>query len=423
MYFCSRNLNSLFMNFSIRTFLLIVGTVFTACLESHAQMDSLVYGVQKVGINPEQKGELRASIEAMPFVRDNEYKSELVKGYTLPGVWLDPTLSYQPLKNLKIEIGAHMLHFWGAKKYPNFNYSKLASWDGKNVQNGFHCVPIFRAHMQLTPQFNVIVGTLYGKSNHGLITPLYNEELNLSGDPETGVQFILDTRPVKLDAWINWESFIFNNDNHQESFSFGLSTRFRPSKSTARWQWYIPVQGVFQHRGGEVNYASEDRTIKTWLNAAAGVGVDIPLDTKIRTKLNFEATGSYFGQQAGNLLPFDKGYGFYGKASAQVWRMECSLGYWYCKDFVSIFGNPLFGAMSISNENMIYNKPSSLTASIRYSQELGKGFAWGIHADMLNQFAADTHTPETGWVHSKGTMNFAAGIYLRVNPSFLIKKF
>lgn len=392
---------------------------------AYAQMDSLLYNAsQTVQIIPEDKGELRVCIDFMPFLRNNEYKSKLVKGYTLPGIWMDPTLSYQPLRNLKIEAGAHALHFWGAHKYPNFNYSKLANWKGHATQDGFHCVPIFRANLQLTPQLNILLGTLHGKTNHGLIEPLYNNELNLSADPETGVQVLWDCSPIRLDAWVNWESFIFENDKGQESFSFGLSTRIRPSRKGANWQWYIPVQAVFQHRGGEINQAAGDRTIKTWLNAAAGVGVQTPLRIRCpHSSLRLETSGVYFGQQAGDGLPFDRGYGFHSKATLQLWRFQTSLGYWWCKDFVSIFGNPLFGAMSIHTPGLILDKPQSLTAHVEYAQNLGKGFSWGIHADILNQFATQSFTPESGWNPQKNTINFSAGIYLRACPSFLIKKF
>lgn len=388
-----------------------------------AQIDSLVYGVQPLAIDTAAKGELRVSIEAMPFLRDNEYKSKLVKGYTLPGIWLDPMVSYQPLRNLKIDLGAHLLHFWGAHKYPNFNYSGLAGWQGKSTQDGFHAVPIFRVQMQLAHNLNVLVGTLHGKSNHGLITPLYNDELNLSADPETGVQVLWHTRPFTLDAWVNWESFIFHNDKGQESFSFGLSTRFRPSRSSARVQCYLPLQAVFQHRGGEINPEAPDRMVKTWFNAAAGVGVDIPLATRLPATLNFEADAAYFGQQAGTLLPFNSGYGLFLQASARVWRCKLSLGYWHCNDFVSIFGNPLYGTLSLAHEGLTFSKPHNLTAHLEYAQQLGKGFAWGIHADVLNQFAAKSYSPTEGLQRQPSSLNFAAGIYVRVFPSFLIKKF
>lgn len=407
----------------LRILFLIYILCITIVATARAQMDSLVYGVRQVEIDRAAKGELRVGIEAMPFVRDNEYKSRLVKGYTLPGVWIDPAVSYQPLGNLKLEFGAHLLHFWGATQYPNYNYSGLADWNEKNTQNGFHCVPVFRAQMQLAQGLNVVVGTLYGKSHHGLIAPLYNDELNLSADPETGVQVLWDTRPLHLDAWVNWESFIFKNDSRQESFSFGLSARVRPSRRTARAQWYIPVQMLFQHHGGEINYAAEDRTVKTWLNAAAGVGVELPLATRLPVTLGFETTAAYFGQQSGAALPFDKGYGLHAVASAQVWRCKAVLGYWRCKDFVSILGNPLYGAMSIDEPGLIYHKPQTLTARVEYAQELGKGFAWGLHADVFNQFGTDAYTPDNGWAVQKSTLNFAAGIYVRVFPSFLIKKF
>ena len=333
----------------VRFILLFISSLFIPS-SLFAQLDSLVFGMEQPFVDPARRGELQLQMEGMPFVLDNEYKSKLVKGYTLPGMWLDPTVSYQPLPNVKFSLGAHMLHFWGAEKYPNFNYSELASWNGRNTQNGFHCVPIFRAQMQLTRNLNIILGTLHGKSNHGLIAPLYNDELNLSGDPETGVQVIWESPHFRLDSWVNWESFIFRKDTGQESFSFGLSTRVRPSGKEAAWQWYLPIQSVFQHRGGEINTEATDREVKTWLNAAAGVGVDVPLRMRWPASLNMEATMAYFGQQAGTLLPFNKGYGVLGKASLRVWRCKLGIGYWHCKDFVSILGSPLYGAMSISNE-------------------------------------------------------------------------
>jgi len=388
-----------------------------------AQLDSLVWGVERHGVNPSETGELRVSVEAMPFVRDNEYKGDFVKGYTLPGVWLQPRVSYQPVRNLKLEVGAHMLHFWGAEKYPNLNYSGLAEWKGRNVQNGFHCVPVVRAHMQLTPTLNIILGTLYGKSNHGLAEPLYNEELNLSGDPETGVQVVWDCRPLRLDAWVNWESFIFKNDDGQESFTFGLSARVRPSRNVERCQWYLPVQALFQHRGGEVNTAAADRAVKTWLNAAAGAGVDVPLAAKTPASLNFEALACYFGQQKGALFPYESGYGAYFKATACLWRVKAGMGYWKCHNFLSIHGNPFFGAMGVSAQNVLYRDPQMLTAHAEYAQQLGKGFAWGIGVDIFHHFKTDKSTDGLTYFRSNGTTSLAAGIYLRAFPSFLIKKF
>ena len=56
-----------------------------------AQLDSLVYSPETPKLEAEGKNELRVTVDAMTFFRDNEYNSKhLIKGYTLPGVWLSP---------------------------------------------------------------------------------------------------------------------------------------------------------------------------------------------------------------------------------------------------------------------------------------------------------------------------------------------
>ena len=223
-------------------------------LPLQAQMDSLVF-MTDARIDASQRGEIRLNVDNLTFLRDNEYKGRLVKGYTLPGIWIEPTVSYQPLDNLKVEAGMHLLHYWGANVYPNLNYSSIPTWQNGRIQKSFHALPLFRAQMQLTPSLNLVVGTLYGKQNHGLIAPLYNDELNLSSDPESGLQLLWHTRPFSLDAWLNWESFIFRGDDHQESFTFGFSSRIHPSKPSKRTQVYLPVQVLFHHRTVHKNLA------------------------------------------------------------------------------------------------------------------------------------------------------------------------
>lgn len=403
--------------------LLIYIITLTAPAAAQTAMDTLVFRTGEPRIAPEAKGELRATVDALAFMRDNEYESSLSKGYTLPGVWLAPSLSYQPLRNLKVEVGAHMLHFWGANSYPNVPYAALTSVEADDDTRAFHCVPMFRANLQLTPSVNIVLGTLYGRGQHGLAAPLYNDELNLSADPEAGVQLLVETRPVSLDVWVNWDTFIFKNDDGQETFTFGISSRFRPSRRTARAQWYIPLQILFRHTGGEINYEADDRTVKTWLNAATGAGVTVPLRTKLPVRLGGEVLAAYFGQNSGQALPFDNGVGFQAKATAQVWRFNAQAAYWWCKDFISLFGNPLYGAASVTSEGLTFDKPHMVTARVEYSQYLGKGFALGAHADLFHHFGADVHSTTEGAGRAKSANSLAFGIFLRVSPSFLIKKF
>lgn len=406
---------------------LVAWWVWSLCCPTavRAQLDSLVYAPESGKIQPEQKNELRVTVDAMAFFRDNEYNTKhLVKGYTLPGAWLAPSVSYQPLRNLKLEVGAFMLHYWGANRYPNANYTNLESAEAQKTTKAFHCVPIIRGNMQLTPNLNIVIGTLYGKTAHGLVEPLYNDEMNITGDPETGVQVIWQPHWMRFDTWVNWQDFIFKDDIRQERFCYGLSTRFYPSRRQARTQWYIPLQLLMQHIGGEVNTEAQERTIKTWLNAAWGAGFNVPLRTKVPVTLGAEVDACYFSQQSGAVLPFDKGYGVLAQVRARVWRIGLTAGYWQAKDFIPVLGSPLYSAMSTSTTGVTLTNPRMWMLRAEYAQVLGKGFSWGMRLgfDMHQQHAIHDATVGTT-THRSMTNDFDAGIYLRLTPSFLIKKF
>ena len=370
-----------------------------------------------------RRGELRVNIHNINFFHDNEYKGGLTDGYTLPGFRICPSVSYQPLKNLKLEVGAYMLHYWGANKYPNFNYSDMPSWKGEQTQSGFHVLPFLRAHLALFDNFQIVLGSIYGANNHHLVEPLFNPEVELSGDPETGLQLLWDCPLMSFDTWVNWESFIFDGDYHQESFTYGLSIRFRANSPLSRWHVYFPLQMLAQHRGGEINTEAVDREVRTWVNGAAGVGVTVDVGDEVLRSLNLEAVGAYYNQQSGTLLPFDDGYGIYGKLSADLWRFNVSAGYWWCKDYITIHGNPLFGAMSISEDGYTLDRPRMLRFHADYSQELAKGFTLGVETDIFNHFACDAYSEELGEVRESNSLSFSFGVYLKIDASFLLKRF
>ena len=39
-----------------------------------------------------------------------------------------------------------------------------------------------------------------------------------------GLQIRYEGQRTRLDTWVDWQSFIFRGDKHQEAFVFGLST-------------------------------------------------------------------------------------------------------------------------------------------------------------------------------------------------------
>lgn len=164
--------------------------------------------------------------------------------------------------------------------------------------------------MALSDHVNIVLGNIYGASNHNLIEPLYNPELNLTCDPEAGLQLLYDSKAFDLDVWVNWQSFIFREDVHQEAFTVGISSRLKYNDPASRFHFYTPVQGLVQHRGGEIDTIFNN-SVQTLMNGAIGVGGVWNTGHRIFKNLNVELDATGYYQQAGEIWPFDSGYGLY----------------------------------------------------------------------------------------------------------------
>ena len=372
-------------------------------------------------ISPERKGELLLELDNISFFKDNEFAGTVIKGYSLPGLWIQPKFVYYPLKNIKLEGGVHMLWFSGAYRYPSVSYQDIALWKGEQYQKGAHLLPFFRAQISMK-SVDLILGNIYGGSNHGLIAPLYNPELNLTCDPEAGLQLLYDSKAFDLDVWVNWQSFIFREDVHQEAFTVGISSRVKYNDPASRFHFYTPVQGLVQHRGGEIDTIFNN-SVQTLMNGAIGVGGVWNTGHRIFKNLNVELDATGYYQQAGEIWPFDSGYGLYARASADIYDFRVKTSYWTCEDFISMFGSPFFGAASMIDEGVTFDRPQMIYLGVEYSRQLAKGFSIGVDVDVFHHLSGDMNDADGVKQPMGSATSFTAGVYMRINPSFLIKKF
>lgn len=372
-------------------------------------------------IAPDRKGELRIEVDNISFFRDNEFSTTTMDGYTLPGLWLQPKAVYYPLRNMKLEAGVHMLRYWGTDEYPNMAYRDIARWKGKH-QDGIRILPFFRAQVALSDHLDIVLGHLYGGANHQLVDPLYCLELNLTADPEAGLQVLYHSKPFDLDMWVNWESFIFREDTHQEAFIVGLSSRVKLNDAASRFHFYVPVQGVIQHRGGEID-TIQSNSVQTLMNGAVGLGVAWNINHRIFRKAILEAEALGYYQQAGRLWPLDSGSGLYVHASVDMCDFRIKGGYFRGNQFISLLGYPFFGCASTKNEGVTYHHPQTGYLGLEYAHTFAPGYAIGVDVDLFYQSSSRAVDPSGHSVRNGASTSFSAGIYLRVNPSFLIKKF
>jgi hypothetical protein len=400
-----------------------VGCVFCLLMGMNcafSQISEKVYQ-SEYRIDPQHRHKLFVTLDNLSFFRNNEYATVFVPGYTLPGFWLQAKAVYYPTEFIKLEGGLHSLWYWGANKYPAYSYRDLpARREGREY--AAHLVPYFRAQVALSEQVNLILGSLYGGTNHDLIEPLYNPELHLTADPEAGLQLLYHTPWLAADCWVDWTTFIYQADTRQEVFTFGFSSRFQSNPPESRIHIYFPLQVVAQHYGGQIDITN--LPVQTLSNSAVGVGVDWHFDRRVLKKINVEGDLTGYLQHAGESWPLKRGHGIYAAVTADLSCFRVKSSYWQCNRYISIFGNPLYGAVSMSAQEVCFIRPKMISSGLEYTRSLAPGFTLGIDFNAHYRLPDRVDDPAAGEGYSMGAkMNYDFGIYLRVNPSFLIKTF
>ncbi len=367
-------------------------------------------------------GNLRLNANALLFIQDNEFSTPMVKGYTLPGFRLRLSVAYQATRNVSIEGGIYALRYWGTDEYPNLAYRDIAYWDGTGKSTkGFHLLPMLRATVATDFGLTVVLGTLYGGARHRLIEPMYAPELNLTADPEAGLQVMYDNPRVSVDAWVNWESFIYHGDTHQEAFVVGASGVFNYTRPSAPVRVYTPASLLLQHRGGEIDTIFHN-SVQTVMNASIGVGASHDFGRKWLRTVSAEAHFLSYRQLTGELWPYDSGTACYLTASAQVGELEAHLGYFHADKFISLMGYPMFGTLASTSPQEVYGTSSTVIAGVNYAHTFAPGFSLGATLGLYHQPKATGLLP-TGEINEHKVSNsLVVGVMMRVCPSWLLHK-
>lgn len=371
--------------------------------------------------NDSNNENLSFEVFALGFFRDNEYDSDMTKGYSLPGAIVRPAFVYDKKiasgsnlpkgknkhHNIHLELGAHALLFDGANKYPCYAYHDIGKWKGNQYQSGAHILPWFRAQA-VVGNFAFVLGDIYGGASHAYATPLYNNEQTLSADPEMGTQIVYKAPNITGEAYVNWQSYQFEEDTHQEAFTVGIGAI--PYTNYNNGSFSFPVRVLAQHRGGEQDIPSLDLGVQTIANASVGVRFSqvVPF---IMTNWELQANilGCY--QQAGKLWPFESGLAYNAEGRMLFGRdLMVTVGEFYApKNFVSIYGNHFFSTLSTKTGK---NHPGLNTVYLMtdYSHQISKGYVLGANAELYKVNATGLNE-----------FNFSFGIYLRLKPSFKLK--
>ena len=398
-------------------------------LQTNADMARRM-GYQPYRVDSTQTKTLGIELEALAFFKDNEFDGNVQRGYSLPGVRLQPRLTYTPIDEIKLELGLHATIYSGANKYPCYVFHDIATWKGDQYQSGAHLLPFFRATARFK-SITLAVGDIYEGATHGFVEPMYNPELILTDDPEMGFQMIVDTKRWHSDLWMNWQSYIFKESSHQEAFTVGWTQNinvWKRKKEDRTHSLDIPIQLVIQHRGGE-----QDNTkmgVQTIANGALGMGYEYKAPgNRIVTGVQAEVMALYCLQQSGNLWPFKNGPALWVKASVDFIRdLRVTAGFFSAKDFCSLYGSQYFGTLSTKRAGGRFDGMNTGLISVEYSRTFANAYTIGANLQAyiyktgsLALPADDTH-PEPYTIPGEFRTPFSFGVYFRCSPSFVLKR-
>lgn len=357
-----------------------------------------------------QPNELSIGIRSTTFFRNNEYNARSEKGYTLPGARLSAFSSYTlpAAYGAKLSLGLSGLYYFGASRYPaGIAYSDLPYWTDHNDYVRCHLLPYIQALIKPSQSTVLILGNIVGGTAHGLIDPIFNPELDLTADPEMGVQFRGEWSRFRVDTWVNWLSMIFKNDNHQESFVFGLSSATQLIPRNQKWQLELPVQIMATHRGGEYNWSQQD-TVHTWINAA--LGLKIIYHPSANGPLFWGSLYAVGSALSGGYFPYDRGGGFYTSLGVDIAHFTFRTDYWYGDRYVSPFAAPFANSLTFDKEPTSNEMGDFL--------HLYAGYSWGIGQDVSLIASAQT------WFQpfDSFAISHALSLTMTINPNFIIRQ-
>ncbi len=329
-------------------------------------------------------------VENSNFLKNNEYFNDIVQGYTLIGWFVNPKLIYYPAKNAKIEAGVHFLKYSGIDSFTRV-------------------LPTLSFQYKINKSIDVIIGTLYGSTNHNLIEPLFRYEYFFTDNVENGLQFLFNTNRYKGEVWINWQEFIFKGEDKQEIFTAGITNRFFLNKKENKHQFSVPLQILFVHQGGQINETSQK--LITHNNDAIGLSYQYNFSGG-----SFKSVGAeqyyliYKEMSSSNQFNYTLGYGLYTRLFANVSDFSAQASWFYGDHYISLRGHPIFQSKSGFNNNYYEKQKALLSGRLMYEKEAIKGLNIGAGLEMY----FDLYNYYTDYWYM---------FYINFNRDFFLKKF
>ena len=325
------------------------------------------------------QGQTKLLLEGASFIKNNEYFGPYTEGFTGLGFFLKPQVQFHLSDRTRLDAGWFVLQYYG--------------------QEGFNpSLPIFRLQHQLKPGIELILGSLYGSTQHGLEEPLFRIDRYYQNQMEYGAQLLIEKKRFTADLWVNWEQFIEPGDSFQEHLEAGLVADFILYDRNYRLD--IPIQGYVRHKGGQID--ASPLAVSTIFNGMWG----LRWTSSWEENRSLSISSLYFGftsdlpAQGANALPISQGKGWMFRTQLNWEGWQAMMGYWRGNNFMAPKGEYLFSSLSDFNPNYSDQIRRVLMAKVIWSNTSLDAIDWGWRTDAY-------------WDRDAGEFNYALAVFMQ----------
>lgn len=264
---------------------------------------------------------LTVSFRTQSFLKNNEYFGTITEGYTLFGYWANPNISYQVSNNLNLRVGA-----WAQKYFGLDSLSKLS--------------PSYSVTYTPNEHFQLELGDLSWE-REDITLPLLNEERALISPQHEGMLIRTSGKRIKSTIWIEWEEFLFPQENKQEVLNLWTNNQL-VLINTNNWELSIPFQAIVHHKGGQIN-ANPKKDLVMLLNNAAGINWGFSTG-----KFGLRGTYLFCGYKDLASVPYSQysnGNGHLASLMANYNGFSLGYSYWSANQYLSPEGTQMFNTV------------------------------------------------------------------------------
>lgn len=354
-----------------------------------AQLDNSFFNDERV-IQTRDSSTIQFGLEAFGYLRNNEYRTDLVPGYTLFGYQFRPYFSYFPSNRIRLDAGGFFMKDFGSTDFQEIR-------------------PIFTIKYAYR-DLSFLFGTIEGGLTHQLIEPVYDFERVINHRIEDGLQFKYKGDRLFLDTWIEWVNMIDFGDNDLEEFNYGLSSIYRIWESQVV-RLDIPLQLLVNHRGGEIDVTAEPA--RTVWNGATGLGLLFPVrETASFRSIKMDGYYVFFQTaESSSPIPYHSGNGWFLNVTGKMKWLDLMLSYWHGNQFYAPNGGTLYQSVSFDFPNDGYTEMKRDLIYLRalFEHDFDHGLTLSIRFEPV--YDLNNHQ-----------FNHSEGLYLRYRTDWILNR-